>query len=201
MAVGTRPRGRPPATTREAVVAAAMHHFLHSRRIDVQALAAQTGVSRATIYRWFGSRDGLVGAAMVEAFVPVVAHARASTSRRGAAALADTFAAVADLLAVASGLRSFLESEREGALRLVTASDGPVQPHVVAMVRQIIETEVGAGYRPAVDIETLAYATVRLVEAFLYNDAVVGVNADVHRLRPVLEVIFAAPARQARSQN
>jgi general secretion pathway protein E len=37
------------ATTREAVIDAAMVHFLHSRRIDVQALAAETGVSRATI--------------------------------------------------------------------------------------------------------------------------------------------------------
>jgi AcrR family transcriptional regulator len=178
-----------------------MQHFLHSRRVDVQALAAETGVSRATIYRWFGSRDGLVGAAMLKAFVPVMARARSSTTRRGAAALADTFAAVAELLALASGLRWFLESERESALRLVTASDGPVQPHVVAMVRQTIETEVGAGYRPAVDIETLAYATVRLVEAFLYNDAVVGLNADVHRLRPVLEVIYAVAPAQARSHN
>jgi AcrR family transcriptional regulator len=196
MPLGARPRGRPPATTREAVVDAAMQHFLHSRRIDVQALAAETGVSRATIYRWFGSRDGLVGAAMIKAFVPVIAQARSSTAARGAAALADTFAAVADLLALASGLRSFLESERESALRLVTASDGPVQPHVVAMVRAIIEKEVTAGYRPGVDVDTLAYATVRLVEAFLYNDAVVGISADVHRLRPVLDVVFAVPVRQ-----
>jgi len=178
-----------------------MQHFLHSRRIDVQALAVQTGVSRATIYRWFGSRDGLVGEAMLKAFAPVMAQARSSTDRCGAAALADTFAAVADMLAIASGLRSFLESEREGALRLVTASDGPVQPQVVAMVRQIIEREVRAGYEPPVDIDTLAYATVRLVEAFLYNDAVVGLNADVHRLRPVLEVIFAAPVAQDRSSD
>src|SRR5262249_48681044 len=135
MAVGARPRGRPPASTRDAVVDAAMAHFLHSRRIDVQALAAETGVSRATIYRWVGSRDGLVGAAMVKAFVPVLAEARASTDRRGAAALAETFATVADLLAAASGLRWFLESEREGALRIVTASAGPVQPEVVAMVK------------------------------------------------------------------
>ncbi len=173
-----------------------MQHFLHSRRIDVQALAGETGVSRATIYRWFGSRDGLVGAAMLKAFLPVLAQARSTTDRRGAAALADTFVAVAELLAPASGLRSFLESERESALRLVTASDGPVQPQIVAMVRRIIETEVRAGYESPVDIDTLAYATVRLVEAFLYNDAVVGLNADVHHLRPVLEVIFAVPRTQ-----
>lgn len=169
-----------------------MAHFLRSRRIDVQALAAETGVSRATIYRWFGSRDGLVGAAMVRAFVPIIAEARASTERSGAAALADTFATVADLLAAASGLRWFLESEREGALRIVTSSTGPVQPEVVAMVTQTIEAEVRCGYEPPVDVGTLAYATTRLVEAFLYNDAIVGVNTELSHLRPLLEVIFGA---------
>jgi AcrR family transcriptional regulator len=170
-----------------------MAHFLRSRRIDVQALAAETGVSRATIYRWFGSRDGLVGAAMVKAFVPVIAEARAGTDRRGAAALADTFAAVADVLAAASGLRWFLESEREGALRIVTASAGPVQPEVVAMVKRTIDAEVRSGYEPPVDVDTLAYATTRLVEAFLYNDAVVGVNTELVHLRPLLELIFGVP--------
>src|SRR5262249_10357568 len=126
----------------------------------------------------------------------IMAQARSTTECRGAAALADTFSAVAELLALASGLRWFLESERESALRLVTASDGPVQPHVVAMGRRIIETEGRCGYEPPVEIDTLAYATVRLVEAFLYNDAVVGLNADVRRLRPVLEAIFAAPTSQ-----
>jgi AcrR family transcriptional regulator len=198
MPVAARPRGRPPATTREAVVDAALQHFLHSRRIDVQALAAETGVSRATIYRWFGSRDGLLGAAMIKAFTPLMAEARASTKRRGAAALADTFGAVADLLAGASGLSFFLESERGGALRILTSSDGPIQPHVVAMVEEIVETEVRAGaYEPTVEIDTLAYATVRLVEAFLYNDGVAGISGEVYRLRPMLEAMYGVPRAAA----
>lgn len=194
MAIVDRPRGRPPAATRAAVVDAAMQRFLHSQRIEVQALAAETGVSRATIYRWFGSRDRLVGTAMVQAFVPLMAQARASTDRRGAAALADTFSTVADSLASASGLSWFLEQEREGALRIVTSSDGPIQPHVVAMVVRIIDAEVRSGaYDPPVEVDTLAYATVRVVEAFLYNDAVVGISGEVHRLRPMLAAMFGVP--------
>jgi AcrR family transcriptional regulator len=34
-----------------------MDQYLHGRRIDVQAIAAQLGLGRATIYRWFGSRE------------------------------------------------------------------------------------------------------------------------------------------------
>ena len=35
------------------------------------------------------------------------------------------------------------------------------------------------------DPATLAYAMVRLAEAFLYNDAVAGMRGDVERLREV----------------
>ena len=51
-------RGRRPAASRDDVLAAALHRYLRGRRIDVQAIAAELGLGRTTIYRWFGSRDG-----------------------------------------------------------------------------------------------------------------------------------------------
>ncbi len=56
-----RRRGRPAAATREQVLELARSTFLRGLRVDVQALAAELGLSRATIYHWFGSRDGLLG--------------------------------------------------------------------------------------------------------------------------------------------
>ena len=38
---------------------------------------------------------------------------------------------------------------------------------------------------PPVEPATLAYAMVRLAEAFLYNDAAAGIRGDVDRLREV----------------
>ena len=73
-----RKRGRPAAASQEDVIAAAMHLYLHGRRIDVQAIAAQLGLGRTTIYRWFGSREGLIGEVLVRA---ADAHARAGAIR------------------------------------------------------------------------------------------------------------------------
>ena len=42
-------------------MAAALHRYLRGRRIDVQAIAVELGLGRATIYRWFGSREELIG--------------------------------------------------------------------------------------------------------------------------------------------
>ena len=45
-------------------------------------------------------------------------------------------------------------------------------------------------YRPAIEPATLAYAIVRLGEAFLYNDAVGSMRGDVDRLREVQAAMF-----------
>ena len=42
----------------------------------------------------------------------------------------------------------------------------------------------------AADAPTLAYAIVRLVEAFLYNDAAAGLRGDADRLRVVLAALL-----------
>src|SRR5256885_1556822 len=56
-----QPRGRPASATREDVLALAMHRYLRGQRVDVQAIAGELGLGRTTIYRWFGSRDELLG--------------------------------------------------------------------------------------------------------------------------------------------
>jgi AcrR family transcriptional regulator len=40
---------------------AAMYRYLRGRRVDVQAIAGELGLGRSTIYRWFGSREELIG--------------------------------------------------------------------------------------------------------------------------------------------
>jgi tetracycline repressor-like protein len=59
----------------------------------------------------------------------------------------------------------------------------------------VIDEEVRAGrYDPPVDTSTLAYAIVRLAEAFLFNDAVAGMRGDVDRLREVEAALLATRA-------
>ena len=57
---------------------------------------------------------------------------------------------------------------------------------MVAAIERLIRAEIDAGeFAPAVAPESLAYAIVRLAEAFLYNDAIVGIRGDTERLREV----------------
>jgi AcrR family transcriptional regulator len=179
---------RTAAATREDVVRAAARRFRHGDRIDVAAVAADTGVARATAHRWFGTRERLIGEAIVVASEPVFAAAR---ERAAATGLVAAFDGVVRRLAADAGLRRFLETERDAALRILTSSAGIVQPAWVARTQALLDEQIAAGrFAPAVDPPTLAYAVVRLVEAFLYNDAAAGVRGDADRLGVVLAALL-----------
>src|SRR3954447_10825403 len=177
-----RTRGRPAAATREEVLDAATARYLRGRRIDVQALAAELGLGRTTVYRWFGSREALIGEVLWRTAVPLLDQARDGARGSGGEALLDTFDRFNRSLAEAPALLAFVESERDAALRIITSGAGIVQPRMVARIAELIDAE---DYDPPVEVETLAYAIVRLAEAFLFNEAAAGMRGDVDRLRAV----------------
>jgi AcrR family transcriptional regulator len=188
-----QPRGRPPSASREDVLALARRRYVRGQRIDVQAIATELGLGRTTIYRWFGSRDDLIGEVLVRAGEPLLERARAGADGVGGIALLHTLDRFNRSLAEATPLRRFVEHEREAALRVITSSAGRVQPWVVGAITELIRREVRAGtYKPAIEPATLAYAIVRLGEAFLYNDAVGSMRGDVDRLREVQAAMFGS---------
>jgi AcrR family transcriptional regulator len=187
--------GRPANATPDDVLRVAAEDFLAGRRIDVQRVVAELGVSRATVYRWFGSRDGLVGDVMATLMVREVRSARARTRGHGARALLRMFDRINRDLAGAPALRTWLETEREKALQILTSSTGRVQPRVVAEIEAAIRDEMDRGaFSSPMDANTLAYAIVRVAEAFLFNDAY-GVRGDVTRLRKVEAALLGVPPR------
>jgi AcrR family transcriptional regulator len=193
-------RGRPAAASRNDVLDAVLYRYLRGRRVDVQAIAAELGLGRTTIYRWFGSREELIGEAIFRAAEPLIDAARVGARGRGGTALLDTFDRLNRSFAEAPALRQFVEQEREVALRIITSSAGNFQPRMVARIATLIENEVRAGaYDPPVEPQTLAYAIVRLAEAFLFNDA--GMRSDVDRLRDVEAAILGVSSKRLNADN
>jgi AcrR family transcriptional regulator len=179
-------RGRRAAVSRDDVLAAALYRYLRGERVDVLALAGDLGVGRTTIYRWFGSREQLLGQVVARAAETVLERVRAETKGSGGPLLLDIFDRFNRALADAPALRAFLEQERDTALRIINSSGGVVTPRMVERIGEIIQEQVSSGaYRAPVEIETLAYAIVRLAEAFIFNDAAAGIRGDVDRLRDV----------------
>src|SRR5205807_1164545 len=105
----------------------------------------ELGIGRTTVYRWFGSRDDLIGEVVVRAAEPLLERARSSARRRGAEGLLETFDNFNREIAGAPALLQFVENEREAALRVITSGAAKVQPRIVEMITGLIVAEVDAG--------------------------------------------------------
>jgi AcrR family transcriptional regulator len=192
--------GRRAAASREQVLEAATARYMRGDRVDVQSIATELGLGRTTIYRWFGTREKLVGEVLVRTAAERFERARSAARGSGAERILDTFDRFNRAIATAPPLRRLVARERETAVRIITAGGGSVQPRIVAMITAAIEEEVDAGrYDPPVEPATLGYAIVRLAEAFLFNDAATGMKARVERLREIEAALLGAvPASVAR---
>ncbi len=178
--------GRPTAVDREDALRFASARFLAGERVDVKAIALELGLARATMHRWFHTRDALLGEVLARLTEKRLAKIRLGISDSGARALLETADAFNRELASAKGLRALFAHEHERTLRILTSGGGIVQPRAVAAIRRLIDEEIAAGcFSSSVAPDTLAYAIVRLAESFLYNDAIVGIRGDTDRLREV----------------
>lgn len=154
-------------------------------RVDIQAIAAQLRLSRASVYRWFGSRDGVLGAVLAGEFEGLIERADARRHSSGARRILDVLDRVNRWMAGNEPFRRYFENEPIAGLRILTSTDGPVQPRVLAAVEALIARAEEDGYRPLLERSLLAYSLVRLGEAFLYSDNVTGLRGDVDRLYQV----------------
>jgi AcrR family transcriptional regulator len=187
--------GRPAASTREAALELASKRFQAGERVDVQAIARELGLARATMHRWFQTRELLLGELLAQLAEERLAIIRAESSSTGAAVLLETLDRFNREVAENRGLRALLASEQERALRILTSSVGLVQPRVVAAIEALIDAEVKAGeFVPPTPPDVLAYALVKLGEAFLYNDALGGIRGDTDRLHQVEAALLGASA-------
>lgn len=171
----------------------ARRRFQAGERVDMQALAAELGVNRATLYRWVGSRELLL--------CEVVWSLTERTLRREPPAAESTQGAGSRLAAVLSrfvtdtlahrGMRRFLEEEGECALRLLTLSSGGFQPRLVALVRELAAAETAAGRLASpIPLDDLAYTLVRVIESYVYLRTITGEEPDGTRAARVLQALL-----------
>jgi len=169
----------------------ARRQFLRGERLEIQTLAEELGVSRATAYRWAGNVDLLTGRIIAQ--IVEVTHARCVREARGKGwdRIVDANARGLRYIAASKPYQRFLARDPETALRIVATKEGPVQATTVRLQQALIEEEARRGrIKLRVDAHTLAYAVVRLCESFLYADLVAGEEPDVDKAVEVLRLLL-----------
>src|SRR6266576_2881220 len=183
----TRTRATPAAAFR-----AARRMYLRGRRVDMQALAAELGVSRATLYRWTGPREQLLADVLWSLSDEIFEQAKADhPEHTGPERLLAIFRQHVGALVAARPLHIFLQQETHAALRILTSPEGGVQPRTVRKLAELYREEQQAGaFQPRIDPTALAYAVVRVTEGFIYNDAIATVEPAVERAARIVALLL-----------
>ena len=179
--------------TPAAAFRAARRMYMRGERLDMQALAAELEVSRATLYRWTGDREQLLSDVLWSLSNDIFEQAKADHPRHtGAKRLLAIFRQHVEALVQARPLHIFLRQETHAALRILTSEEGGVQPRTVRALAELYREEQQAGaFNPIADVDTLAYAVVRVTEGFIYNDAIVSLrSAEVERAASIVSLLL-----------
>jgi AcrR family transcriptional regulator len=154
--------------------------FIAGRRIEMQELAAELGVNRATLFRWVGGRDDLLGEILWSLAEPALAAAIGASDGNGAQRITDAMGRFATMVDQADFLREFLRREPERALRILTTRAGTVQARLVGAIDTLLNDEVSQGnLRSPLPLRDLAYLIVRIVESFLYAELITGEEPEI----------------------
>ena len=177
--------------SRQDALDLATRTYLAGERVDMRDLAREIGVSRNTLYRWTGGRERLLQDVIWDLSEKVIADIWAGTSRRrGASRLQEALRQYLETVVASEPLHAFLCNETHAALRLLT-SRGPFQDRLVAEVARLMRAEAERGtWEPRGDVTLLAYAVVRLIEGFVYNDAIVQRDTAVDEALAVIALLL-----------
>lgn len=176
------------SATPAAAFLAARRMYLKGKRIDMLALAAELGVSRATLYRWTGHRERLLADVLWSLSDEVFEQAKADHPQHtGVERLLAVYRQHVGLLVEAQPLHTFLRHETHAALRILTSREGGVHSRTVEKLAELYREEQESGaFTPRADVGTLAYAVVRVTEGFIYSDVIVG-GAEVITVEPEID--------------
>jgi AcrR family transcriptional regulator len=192
-ALGGEPE--PARATPRAALTAARRMWLADQRIDMGGLAAELGISRATLYNWVGDRERLIAEVLWSIAADTLHRCREQASGTGPAYIAAVIEHYLEALARFEPHRRFVTRDPQFALRVLTSGLTPFQHRLVAALQELIDEQVAsAAYRPPLDPPTLAYVLVRIGESFIFNDVITGSEPDLGKAIQASRVLLhAAP--------
>lgn len=178
--------------SRADALATATQRFLAGERLDVRALAHELGVSRMTLYRWYGDRESLLGEVLCALFDATVARWVSRAPGRGAERLVAVVDGVNRDIQSSAAVAAFLNREPETALRVLTSASSPVQARAVATWQRLLDEAVERGEAAfALDTAMLAQVLVRVGQSFLWPELLVGACADTRGAREVYRALLS----------
>lgn len=179
----------------DRVLALARERWLEQARLDLGELARDLGIGRATIFRWVGSRDALMGEVIWSFHEPELQRALAESDNRGAALMADLCRESMESVLRYEPMRRWADRDSEYALKILSSETGVIHGRAVAFAQNVLAREVAAGYiEPALPLDELARLLVRIETSFLFSDLACGREPAVDSACKAVNILVSARA-------
>jgi AcrR family transcriptional regulator len=184
-----RPYAAVVSPTADEIIRTAAHWIDRAIRLDTRTLAAELGISRTTLFRRVGNREDLMGDALWYMADRTLTGAQREWESEHGPAVRDSDGRLRCLEVMRryrsdivgnEGFRRLLHEEPTVAIRVLTDPQGRVQPRVMSSHMELLRRDIDdGGFVPAVSLDSLCYAIVRLGEAFLYSDVLASRAPDL----------------------
>lgn len=167
---------RPIRATPDDAFRKAREQWLKGERIHLASLAEELNIGRATLFRWVGNKDLLLGEILWSLYAPLRDRARREVQGHGIDYVVGVYHRINAILLNDTALRRFISQDPEYALRILTSTSSTLHSRVVQANTRMLWEQIDAGYlkQPAMKTESLSYFMVRLAESCLYSDVICG---------------------------
>jgi len=156
----------------------ARKRWLRSERLNLNNIADEIGINRATLFRWVGTKELLLAEIIWSVYEPTLeqakVHAKALVKGEGPKYIAEVCRYTMTAVLNSKPLQKFVQEDPQFALRILT-STRLLQERRLEAFRILLEDQVQKGYlSPPLAIESLALLLIRMNESFVYSDLIVG---------------------------
>jgi len=189
-------RGAPRAVGPLDVLREARRRFLQGKRLDMRELASDLGISRATLYRWVGDRERLLGEILWSlaegGLAEARAHADAYAADRGVDWVVRFYSRFMEMTADFEPIRRFVAAEPDSALRVLMSRHGVQQRRLIDALRAVLQARAAAGdLALRLDTHDLAYVMVRIGESFIWREFITGEEPDLSKAADIVRILLS----------
>jgi len=188
------PRSSGKADLSARIVSTAARWVYEGKRLDMQGLADELGVSRVTLFRRIGGREELISQALwrlAERMLDIAVERWEAERPEGELHTPGTIRHINAMVAGSTGLRRLLDDEPALTMRVLTDPAGRIQSGFVTFNEVLLRRDMEEfGLVPIIEPSALAYALLRLSESFLYADVLAARKPDVETANRLQQAII-----------
>jgi len=181
---------RPRATPLDAF-SLAKKHWLQTQKLNLGELAEELGVSRATLFRWIGNKDLLMGEIMWSIYKPTVYQARKDSPGEGVEYVVNVFRQVNTAIINMTAMRNWLHADGQYALSILSSKSSAFHARMVELNTDLLSQEVAKGLmHPSMKIDSLSYFMCRIGESCIFSEMILGQESDLEQLEKVCQILL-----------